>query len=388
MVGTFPEAGLGGVLVGRTVGMDGPEPFAVVPVHEVVADVGPGGKGAVRGLKVSVILPQPEVADDGFGEDPPLAGKVQGAVFQFLVNHRSVAAEAFVAGFAHQGGRRPHAVHGIDVVDDHRALEGEPGRFDVVPIGHTARQDGPVTLEIEPQVAVRAHHLVTDDRQQVLDCFPEGLVGPNLIKVRISLEQVQVRVHRLVGIDVVGAEGHVLERGEVARERLDVAAVRRILETGFHNLEQVDGVLQDFVVVARLVQFTETVDGESLRVQLFLGLQPLAGGVHAPIHAAVPVVAEMFQEIIPRMDGRHQVFRLAERPVGGGERPDDAGVQDDPARCAVQNLRGAVGLPVEPAARILQGEPVVQDVVLKDLADLLAKGVGTVHGAILQGLRP
>ena len=186
----------------------------------------------------------------------------------------------------------------------------------------------------------------------------------------------------------MGAEGHVLERGEVAREGLDIAAVLRVLETGFHDLEQVDGVLQDLVVAGGLEQLAEAVDGESLRIQLFLGLQALAGGVHAPVHAAVPVVAEMLQEIIPRMDGRHQIFRLAQRPEGGGERPNDAGVQNDAAGGTVLNLRSAVGLPVEPAARILQGEPVIQDVVLEDLSDLLAKGVGTVHGTILQGLRP
>ena len=97
VVGAFPEAGLRGGFVGGAVGGDGPEPVAVVVVHEVVADVGPGGEGAVGGGEVAVVFPEPEVADDGFGEDPPLAGKVQGAVFQFLVHHRAVAAEAFVA---------------------------------------------------------------------------------------------------------------------------------------------------------------------------------------------------------------------------------------------------------------------------------------------------
>ena len=252
-----------------------------------------------------MVLPQPEVADDGLGEDPPLAGKVQGAVFQLLVDHRTVAAEAFVAGLAHQGGRRPHAVHGLDVMDGRRALEGEPGGLDVVPVGDGAGDDGPVAPEIQLQVAVRAHHLVADDGQQVLDRFAEGLVRPHLVEVCIGFQEVQVRVHRLVGIDVVGAEGHVLERGEVAREGFDVTAVLRILEAGFHDLEQVDGVLEDLVVAGGLEQLAEAVDGESLRVQLLLGLQALAGGVHAPVHAAVPVVAEMLQEVIPGMDGRH-----------------------------------------------------------------------------------
>ena len=54
VVGALPEAGLGGVLVGSAVGVDGPEPFAVVEIHEVVADVGPGGKGAERKVLSSV----------------------------------------------------------------------------------------------------------------------------------------------------------------------------------------------------------------------------------------------------------------------------------------------------------------------------------------------
>ena len=96
----------------------------------------------------------------------------------------------------------------------------------------------------------------------------------------------------------------------------------------------------------------------------------------------------MLQEIVPRMDGRHQILRLAEDPVSRGESPEDAGVQDDAARGSVLDFARAVGLPVEPAARILQGEPVIQDVVFEDLADFLAKGVGAVHGIIRQGWPP
>ena len=266
MIGTLPETGLRGVLVGGPVRADAPEPFAVVPVHEVVPDVGPGGQGAVGGLEVAVVFPQPEVAHDGFGEDPPLAGQVQGAVREFLVGHRAVAAEAFVAGLAHEEGRRTHAVHHVDVVDGRGALEREPGGLDVVPIGDGARKDGPVAGEIQPQVSVRAHDLVAEDLQQVLHGLAEALVRPHLVEVRIGLEQVQVRVHRLVGVDVMGAEGHVLQRREVAGEGLDVPAVFLVLEPGFHDLEQVDGILEDFVVAGGFEQFAETVDGKSLRV--------------------------------------------------------------------------------------------------------------------------
>ena len=246
--------------------MDAPEPFAIVEVHDVVADVGPGGKGPVRSRHVAVVLPQPEVPYHRLGQDPPLAGEVQGAVFELLVDHGAVGPEAFVAGLGHPEGIGAHPVHDVDVPEGHGALQRQPGSLDVVSIGNTARQDGPVPAEIQLQVAVRGHHLRADDVQQVLHRLAQVLVRPHLVQVRIGLQDVEVRVHGLVGIDVMGAEGHVRERGEIARKRLRIATELLIPEPGLDNPVQGDSRVQILLLGTDPIQFAEAVDGEPLRI--------------------------------------------------------------------------------------------------------------------------
>ena len=279
----------------------------------------------------------------------------------------------------HEEGRRTDAVHRVDVVEGRGALEDEPGGFDVVSKGDAAREDGPVAPEIELQVAGRSHHLGADDVQEVIDGIPEILVGPHLIEVRVGLEEVQVGIHRLVGVDVMGAEGHVLQRGEFPCQRFDVSPVLLVLEAGFYDPEEVDGILEDFVVLGGLVQFAQAVDSEGLRVELFLGVQALAGGIDTPVYAAVAVVAEMLQEVVPGMDRSHEVFGLLEGPVGRREGPHDAGVQNGAARSGILDFRRAVRFAVEAAVGILQGLPVIEDIGFEDVTDLLAKSVSSVH---------
>ena len=98
-----------------------------------------------------------------------------------------------------------------------------------------------------------------------------------------------------------------------------------------HHPVQVDGCLQRFIVLGHLVQLRKPVNGEALGVELLFGIQALPFRRHAPVHATVFVIAEMVQEPVPRMHGRHQVLRVFQRRIGGRETPDEAGVQDNPA---------------------------------------------------------
>ena len=174
----------------------------------------------------------------------------------------------------------------------------------------------------------------------------------------------------------MGAQGHVLQRGEIPRERLGVAAVLLVGKVGFHHLVQVDGVFQGVFIAAHLVEFGQAVDGETLGIELFLAVQALPFRGDAPIDAAVFVVAEVVQEPVAGMHGRHQVFGLLQLAVRGGEAPDEAGVQDDAAGGVVED--GAVGgdLSVEAAARVFQFKPVREDVGGQVFPDLLEKQLG------------
>ena len=167
-------------------------------------DVVPAGQGALEGGIVGMILPKPEVAHHGLGLDPPLTGVVKGTVQKLLIAHGAVGQQALVAGAAH--GQRPgtHAVHHVGVAKGEGALHGQPGGLDVVAVGKAAGQHAPVPFEIQLQVARGRHHTRADDIQESLHGLLERRIGPHLVQVGIGLQDVQVGVHRLVGIDVVG----------------------------------------------------------------------------------------------------------------------------------------------------------------------------------------
>ena len=135
-----------------------------------------------------------------------------------------------------------------------------------MPVGDAARHHAPVPAEIELKVPVRSHHLMADDIQQPLHRRLQALVRPHLIQVGIGLQDMQVGVHGLVRIDVVGAQGHVLYGREIPRKGFHITAVFPVGEMGFHHLEQVHGIFEHLVVPGHLVQFAEAVDGKALGV--------------------------------------------------------------------------------------------------------------------------
>ena len=244
-------------------------------------------------------------------------------------------------------------------------------------VGYPARHHAPVPTEVQLQVPVGRHHLGADDVQQPLHGPFQSFVRPHLIQVGIGLQDVQVGVHGFVGIDVVGAQGHVFQRREIPGQGFHVASVFLVGKEGFHHLVQIDGVLEHFVVPGYLVEFAKAVDCKTLRIQLLLGIQALPCRIHAPVHTAVFVVAEMLQKIVPGMYGRHQVRSFMQCLISRRKRPDDAGVQDDAAGSVVQHGAVRCHFPVKAPAGILQSQPVRQDAGGQVLPDLLNKLVGS-----------
>ena len=246
-----------------------------------------------------------------------------------------------------------------------------------MPVGDAARHHAPIPAEIELKMPLRGHHFMADDIQQPLHGSLETFVRPYLVQIGIGLQDMQVGVHGLVRIDVVGAQGHVFQRGEIPRKSLHITAVFPVGKMGFHHLEQVHGILEHLVVAGHFVQLRQAIDGKALGIELFLVIQALPFGRHAPIDTAVLVVAEMLQEPVPGMDGRHQILHILEGRISRGKAPDEPCVQDDAPGRVVKHSAVRSNFTVESAPRILQLQPIRQNAGSQVLPDLLQKDIGS-----------
>ena len=83
-----------------------------------------------------------------------------------------------------------------------------------------------------------------------------------------------------------------------------------------HSVD-VHSSLKYLIVMGNLVQFRKAVDGKALGVELFLGIQPGAVGIHRPVDATVFMVAEMGQEPVFGVDCGQQVLFVRDGLVCG-----------------------------------------------------------------------
>ena len=120
-------------------------------------------------------------------------------------------------------------------------------------VRHSSGHHAPVFPEIQLQVSVGPHNPGADKVQKLLHGLFQFFIRPHLIQVGIGLQDVQVGVHRLVRIDVVGAQGHIFQRGEIPGEGLDVSAVFLVGKIRLNHSVQVDGILEHLIVSGHLV---------------------------------------------------------------------------------------------------------------------------------------
>ena len=158
-----------------------------------------------------MVLPEPEIADNGFSLDPPLAGIVIRYPIRVrrdepLITHGTVREKAFIAGKAHGVSPGTDALHYGLVLKGEGAFQSQPGSLNVMSVGNTARKHAPVTFKVKLQMPGLIHNLGADDVQKSLNSLLQAGIGPYGIKIRISFKDMKMRVHGLIGIYVVGRQ--------------------------------------------------------------------------------------------------------------------------------------------------------------------------------------
>src|SRR5262245_49287000 len=126
----------------------------------------------------------------------------------------------------------------------------------------------------------------------------QGSVRPHAVKVGISLQNMQVRVHGLGRVIVPDAPQVCEGTAPLSWKTTEVAIAARIERMAFQPLIEIDRPCPWSFVTRAFAIFAQCVDGESLCVHQFAGLQRVAVRGHRPVNAAVPDVSEMLLQIV------------------------------------------------------------------------------------------
>ncbi len=237
-------------------------------------------------------------------------------------------------------------------------------------VGDSARQHCPVPLEIQLQMAVGRHHALTDNVKQADQRRLQTRIRPHPIEIGVRLQDMQMRIHGLVGIDVMRGQGHVFQRREIAGERFDIAAVLRIREMRLDRLKESRRHGQDLRVSRCLIEFAEPIDGKTLGIQLLLDIKRFTCSRNTPIDTAVFRIDKMGQKPILGRNGCREVLRPAQLTIGRRERPHNAGIQDNAPRGVGQHGPVRKDFPIEASGRILQRQPIVQNILFQHIGCL------------------
>ena len=144
---------------------------------------------------------------------------------------------------------------------------------------------------------------------------------PNPQQVRTGFEQMQVRVHAEVGVGILLAQAHILQRPPVPGQSFGISAPRRIPDMFFKRPEQRSRFIQRRRVTRCPDIFAQPVNRKADGIALFLAAERISAGGNLPIDASVHRVDQPRDQQFADLAGRIQVFRPSGHAVSGRKGP-------------------------------------------------------------------
>ena len=211
---------------------------------------------------------------------------------------------------------------------------------------------------------VRENDSVQEYLNKLAKAALQLLVLPNPVKRSIALEYVKMGVHGLCIILVLVAQAHVLDRGPVAPEGLEVSSADVVKAVLLDDMVQLYRLTQGKFISARAIQFTQAIDRESYGINLLLRLERPAFAVDAPIGPSEVTVPERAQNLVARPEGHLKVVGIPKNPVSRSEGPQYSGIQYTSPGCFRMEFSLSVNTSEKASFRVLYAlHPKRKDVV-------------------------
>ena len=200
---------------------------------------------------------------------------------------------------------------------------------------------------------------------------------PHAEKIGIRFQNMQMGIHRLALVLILGAEAHVGYFSPFAGQGFAITVFHGVEAMLFNGLEQTDGICQRFIIARGTGIFTQPVDGEPQSINLLLGIERIAFIVERPVNSTKFIVIETVDKSTFGTRSRFQILRPLQQAVCSREGPQDAGVQDCPLFCFGLHLLPARDTAVETAVHFIrhsiypEGEDIGNQLLLHLLFHLL-----------------
>ena len=200
---------------------------------------------------------------------------------------------------------------------------------------------------------------------------------PHAEKIGIRFQNMQMGIHRLALVLILGAEAHVGYLSPFAGQGFTITVLHGVETMLFNRLKQADGICQCFIIARGTSIFTQPVDGETQSVNLLLGIERIAFIVERPINSAKFIVVETVDKSAFGTRSRFQILRPPQQAVCSRKGPQDAGVQDGPLFSFGLHLLSTRDTAVEAAVHFIrhsvypEGEDIGDQLLLHLLLHLL-----------------
>ena len=182
----------------------------------------------------------------------------------------------------------------------------------------------------------------------------------------------QVGIHRLAFVRILGAQPHVGDLRPVAAQSLPIAAEASVVRILLDGLEEVLRTLQGALVARSAAVFAHAVDGKALAVDLFLRIERVPCGIDRPVDSAVSGIHEAALDILLGPTGHLQAGGITRYAVRRRKGPQQAHVEHRSPRSVAMQLPVSGNPAVEAApVGIGRSHPERQDVPRQFLSHLI-----------------
>ena len=125
---------------------------------------------------------------------------------------------------------------------------------------------------------------------QVAQLLFQAFVFPHAVKIRIRLQNMKMRIHRLLLVLILIAQSHVLYGLPLAGQCFYIPVLHRIKTVFFNHLKQPDRIFQSLAVTGGAGILTQSVNSKAQGINLFLGIRRCTVGIQLPEYAAILLV--------------------------------------------------------------------------------------------------
>src|SRR5659263_668818 len=168
----------------------------------------------------------------------------------------------------------------------------------------------PLVKEEVQMRCLRVNNLLSNNAHQIAELLFQLCIGPDTVQAGICLQDVKMRVHRLLLVRIFFAQAKVSDLAPFAVKSLKITVQLTVNTLLFYEPEKPHGLFERLAVACGHVMPAEGVYKKGEGIYLFFSIERGTVAFEAPVCTAIFFIEEVAEDIVPCPCGHLEVQRV------------------------------------------------------------------------------